>query len=222
MRPLDTFSNDSVTATRSLIAKTVFHEMAVIDTVTSEDDVIVKSMMKVRGAISKYRCRYLTISSSAFSIRIPPKKGDIVAVLSLRHSDDGMFEGDPKETPVQNGYTKLSMVCVPLNFFASAALMKIDVDLDGSEASISVDGVLNIDADELHFNGDSKNLVTHAELDSALQSFKGSIDIAIAGAITGHSHATAAPGTPSPGVGSAPATSLDISGAKASTLKTGG
>lgn len=90
---------------------------------------------------------------------------------------------------------------------------------DTVAARIDLDNAGNID-----LNGDSKRLVTYGELNTALQSFKTSVDTAIAGAITGHSHAgvTTGPGTSATGVGAAPPTSLDISASETSTIRTGG
>jgi hypothetical protein len=88
-------------------------------------------------------------------------------------------------------------------------------DIDGNNARIF--------GPEIHLNGNSKTLVTHAELDTALQAFKGSIDAAIAGAIVGHTHPVISIGAPTgPGAGAAPPTSLDISASATTTIKTGG
>lgn len=64
---------------------------------------------------------------------------------------------------------------------------------------------------EIHLNGDTKQFVTWAELNSALQGFKT--------ALSTHVHPTSVPGPPSP-----PVTPLvlDISAAKTTTIKTGG
>lgn len=110
---------------------------------------------------------------------------------------------------------------------------RIEHDLDTGETMIystnaagdTVQATVKLDASgNIDLNGDSKRLVTFDELDTALAAFKSSIDTAIAGAITGHTHAgvTTGPGTSGPGVGAAPATSLDISAAETATVRTGG
>lgn len=71
----------------------------------------------------------------------------------------------------------------------------------------------------LENNGSTKSLVTHTELNTALQAFQKTIDAAIAGAITGHMHATAATGPPSPGVGATSVTTVDISSAQSDRYK---
>jgi hypothetical protein len=90
--------------------------------------------------------------------------------------------------------------------------------------SLQYDGSnFELDASEIHLNGTGKHLVNWEDLNTALSSFKTSVDTAISGAITGHTHViTTAPGTSAPGVGAAPATSLDISSSKTNTLKTDG
>lgn len=89
-------------------------------------------------------------------------------------------------------------------------------DDDGIEQSflwIKKDGTIEI-------NGSADNAVSFADLETALNNFKTSIDSAIAGSITGHVHpVTTAPGTTGPGAGSAPSTSIDISGSKVDTVK---
>lgn len=71
--------------------------------------------------------------------------------------------------------------------------------------------VLDLTGSEAHLNGDSKSFVTHAELNTALQSF--------ITALNTHTHPTAAIGPPSPPT--APM-SIDISAAETTTIKTGG
>lgn len=90
---------------------------------------------------------------------------------------------------------------------------------DTVASRIDLDNAGNID-----LNGNGKRLVTFSELDSALQAFKTSIDTAIASAITGHTHGgvTTGPGTSGPGAGAASPTSVDISAAETTTVRTGG
>lgn len=90
---------------------------------------------------------------------------------------------------------------------------------DTKQAEIKLDTAGNID-----LNGNGKTLVTHAELDAALQAFATSIDTAITSAITGHTHGgvTTGAGTTAPGAGAASPTSVDISAAEAATLRTDG
>lgn len=97
------------------------------------------------------------------------------------------------------------------------------VDIDGDEKSRivqDIDGNVEIQqksGKDITINGDSKNFVTHAELNTALQSF--------VGAVNGHIHITTATvgATPTPGVIAplTPALTLDISSSKTNNVKTG-
>ncbi|MFW6312500.1 MAG: hypothetical protein ACOC2N_01280 [Spirochaetota bacterium] len=110
---------------------------------------------------------------------------------------------------------------------------RIEVSVDEGEISVystnaagdTVAARIDLDNDgNIDLNGNSKRLVTYGELNTALQSFKTSIDTAIASAITGHTHAgvTVGSGTSGPGAGAASPTSLDISAAETATVRTGG
>lgn len=72
---------------------------------------------------------------------------------------------------------------------------------------------LQLFGDEIHLNGSSKTFVTHAELDTALQAFKGLINAHV------HTGGTLALGLT--GAPSVPMT-IDISAAETTTIKTGG
>lgn len=73
------------------------------------------------------------------------------------------------------------------------------------------EGKIEHTSQSIELNGNSKFFVTHAELDTALQTF--------ITALNTHTHLTAGTGTPSP---PAIALSLNIASAKTTTIKTGG
>ena len=101
---------------------------------------------------------------------------------------------------------------------------------DNASVEMKSNGHVDYDCTQINFNGDSKSFVTHTELNTALQSFKTSIETAIsagiASAIVGHAHAgvTTGPGTSAVGAGSGvvPPIVLDISSSQTTTVKTGG
>lgn len=110
---------------------------------------------------------------------------------------------------------------------------QIEINISAGETALysttsdgkTVKGLIKLDKDgNIAFNGNSKHLVNYEDLNTALANFKSSIDAAIAGAITGHTHAGVTPGPSAsgPGAGAAPATALDLSAAKTNTLKTDG
>ncbi len=101
--------------------------------------------------------------------------------------------------------------------------LKIVVDRSTGEVTIKGSGAININGQTVDLNGEARTLVTHAELDTALQAFASSINAAIASAITGHTHSgvTTGPGVSGPGAGAGSSASVDISAAEASTVRTG-
>ncbi|MGD9678181.1 MAG: hypothetical protein AB7V16_07430 [Vulcanibacillus sp.] len=72
-------------------------------------------------------------------------------------------------------------------------------------------GKVFIKADSIELNGNSKQFVTHAELDSALQTFINALNL--------HTHPTAGSGPPSPPTSPL---SINITSAKTTTVVTGG
>lgn len=82
----------------------------------------------------------------------------------------------------------------------------VDVTTDG-DATINATGNAVINGTEIHLNGDSKSLVTYADLNTALQTLVSGINAALATKLAGAS----SPGT----------LTIDISAAEASTIKTG-
>ena len=83
--------------------------------------------------------------------------------------------------------------------------------LPSGELQINATKPVKIAGESIELNGDAKIFVTHAELDTALQTFISALNL--------HTHPTAAVGAPSPPTASM---SLDISGAATTTIKTGG
>jgi hypothetical protein len=97
---------------------------------------------------------------------------------------------------------------------------KLEVSVTAGETKIfstSADGqtlksLIELDVSgNIKLNGDTKTFVTHAELDTAIQSFITALNL--------HTHPTAATGPPSPPTASM---SLDISSAETTTIQTGG
>jgi len=82
---------------------------------------------------------------------------------------------------------------------------------DGTIAS-TADGIAKTDASAIELNGNTKAFVTHAELNTALQTFITALNL--------HVHTGAGPGNPT----TPPVTpmSVDISAAATTTIKTGG
>lgn len=90
-------------------------------------------------------------------------------------------------------------------------------DGDGAEQATlkcKPDGTIEI-------NGDADNAVSYQDLKDALDNFKTSIDDAISGSITAHTHGgvTVGAGTTAVGSGTAPTVSVDITASKVDEVK---
>jgi hypothetical protein len=142
-------------------------------------------------------------SSAGFSILFPLKKGD---GCEIRFSESGIgnFLNGKVEVDADSlaRFQLTDAVCTPgLWSFKNVPESDSTIEIDNN-------GDINIDSkNEIHLNGDSKNLVSHAELNTALQSMIVAIN---------STFATKLDGGGSPGV-----VSLDITTSKINTVKAG-
>ena len=151
------------------------------------------AQVEVNGG--EVRDNLLRLQEYGFSSR--PKPGaDAVVVFIGGNRDHGLVvsSGDPRTAPtLEEGEVAF--------WSADGVVVKIDKD-----KKVRITGAASID-----LNGDSKRFVTWDELNTALQSHTHS-----AGSLV-----STAPGSPVTGVTGSPV-SLDISGAKTTSIKTGG
>lgn len=227
MDPFQLLANDEFSVVRSLINKTVIHDYGIISRDMGDGYVEVLSVQRKCGSVQRIACKYLTISSSMLSVSLPPTVGDLVMVIALQHRDDKMFtEGSPVDVYIPTGYSYDSCIAIPIGVFKEDAANRVSVTEDGvavevtESLSVTAKGVsisseenAAIDAAEIHLNGSSKSLVTHAELDAALSSYVTQIGLTLASGSNGGGPVVFAVAPPS---------SIDISGAATSTVKTGG
>lgn len=165
-------------------------------------------------------------SSSDFSLVYPLKRGD-GCLVGFAETGIGTFldKTEVSESDSPDRFSLSDAVCLPglWSFPSVPTPPENDTDffitfkntsftLDGNDFKINGDSVnLKSNGTSLEFGGNSKNFVTHAELDSALQTFMNALNI--------HTHPTAATGPPSPPT---VPMSLNIATAKANNMKTGG
>lgn len=146
----------------------------------------------------------LTLAGSGFSLQIDYKAGDKVLLLGLKdYVPKTKDVTSATETTSYLHYSRETMKALPLCVFNDQAKVVIEVK----------DGDLNVKTKgKVKLNGDSKQFVTWAELNTALTTFLT--------ALNGHVHTSAASGSPT----SSPVTpmTLDISSAKTTTVVTGG
>lgn len=149
----------------------------------------------------------LTLAGSGFSLQIDYKAGDKVLLLGLKDyvpkTDDVT---SATETTSYLHYSRETMKALPLCVFNDEA--KVQIVVQNGDLDVKTNGKIKL-------NGDSKQLVTWAELNQALTDFMtGLITALTTTPIAGN-------GAPQPTWTDLP-TQIDISGAKTTSVVTGG
>lgn len=154
----------------------------------------------------------LTIAGGGFSFKFDYKKGDKVLLLGLKDYIEKVEDvTSATETTAYLHYSRETLKAIPLCVFNSEAKVKIEVDGGTLKATTEK---------KIELNGNSKQFVTWAELNSALQSLWTSIQ--------NHTHPVATSGGPTSQSGTASKSldlsgvTLDITSAKTKTIVTGG
>lgn len=142
-------------------------------------------------------CPYFVLQGGGAYIDMPVSEGDICLVLFNDRCIDDWFESGNVMDPPKNRKHSLS---------DGIALVGINAKPNALNHNGTKTRVINPDGIEL--NGSTKEFVTHAELNTALQTFVSALNTALASKENG----SASPGT----------LTIDISAAKTTTIKTGG
>ena len=146
----------------------------------------------------------LTIAGGGFSINFDYKKGDKVLLLGLKDYIPKVEEvTSATETTAYLHYSRETLKAIPLCIFSDKAKVKVQVE----------NGTMKVDTqNKIELNGNTKQFVTWAELNQALQG--------LITALNTHTHSggtiEGSTGTPSG------AFTLDISASKTATVVTGG
>lgn len=153
----------------------------------------------------------LTLAGSGFSIQFDYKKGDKVLLLGLKDFIPKAKDvTGATETTNYLHYTRETMKALPLCAFNDQA--KVVIKIEGGNLDVKTNGKIKL-------NGESKQFVTWAELNTALSQYATLMSTALLGA-------TYVPpsGTPAPlaWTGGTPPSSIDISAAKTTKVVTGG
>ena len=149
----------------------------------------------------------LTLSGSGFSIQFDYKKGDKVLLLGLKDyipKVDDVTSATATTTYLH--YTRETIKALPLCIFNDEA--KVTVQIENGDMAVDTQGKIKL-------NGDSKQLVTWAELNNALSTFLTQLTIAMT------TTPIAGNGALQPAWTNMP-TSIDISAAKTTKVVTGG
>lgn len=148
----------------------------------------------------------LTLSGKGFSLNFDYAKGDKVLLLGLKNMVDKVSEVS-QATEMTNflHYSRETLKAIPLCVFSDEAKVKIEIE----EGNLKVKTNGNIE-----LNGKDKQFVTWQELDDALQD--------VWTAVQNHVHPTTQAGSPTGPSTTLASKMLDISGAKTTTVVTGG
>ena len=146
----------------------------------------------------------LTIAGSGFSINFDYKKGDKVLLLGLKDFVPKVEDvTSATETTAYLHYSRETLKAIPLCVFSDDAKVKVEIEA----------GTMKITTEKkIEINGNSKQFVTWAELNQALQN--------LVTALNSHTHSNGNQGSPTGGP-IVPMT-LDISSSKTTTIVTGG
>ena len=177
-------------------------------------------MYSTTSSQAEITCKYLTPSAASFEEVITPAVGDKVLFIALEHKSDSMFTAQESiEIDRNNGYTLLSCVAIPVGTIKNAAKTTVTAthDLFKIESTVPVTvtaKTLDVGADTIHLNGDSKSLTMQAPLNTQLQTLVTALQAELVKIASG---IVAGGGAYTPGT-----LSLDISSAATTTIKTGG
>lgn len=150
----------------------------------------------------------------SFSLKFPLEKGDGCAIFFAETGIGNFLNGQGNEVSADD-ISRFSLT----DAVAFVGLYGKNDPAGDSTIEITSAGDLNIDSKKnVNVNGDNKSFVTHAELDSALQTFMNALNL--------HIHTTTATVGPTavPGIISPPTVpmTLNIAAAETQTVKTGG
>lgn len=216
---LNRIGEDDISIIKRVISNYTFIDYGIVQ--EYKDGIIeVKLAHQIMGKDVKLtNIEVLTPGSKAFSIKHTLVKGDIVQLMSSKGLVDSVAELTVASINDTLPYSTVTLKAIPLANFANAK-NKLSISDDGSfeitgtdySVTVTTDGTIKIVGKEINLNGDTKTFVTHAELDTSLQSYNTAIGM--------HVHTSAVAGSPT----SPPVTpmSIDISAAKTTTVKTGG
>ena len=164
------------------------------------------------------RIEVLTLAGSGFSFKFDYKKGDKVLLLGLKNYIKNVKDvTQATETTSYQHYTRETLKAIPLCVFNGEA--KVTMQIKDGNVTVDAKGKTEVSAQTIELNGNTKQFVTWAELNTALSGFVTQLSAALLGATYVN---TAGVSTPLTWSGGTPPATLDISASKTTTVVTGG
>lgn len=239
MTGLEMLQHTEFTVMRDYINNAPIVNYGIVLEVYSQKSVKVAVMSSIEETTLKLDCSVLFTSSSHIEVSHKLEVGDKGLILSLQNSAKDIFSAEkPLTKEGRKGYSVFSCVFIPYNTLKEADETTTHLTLDDEKillktkvpVTIESEKELIADVKEVQLCGDSKTLVTYAELNTALGNFKTSIE----NAVKAHTHPVSIEVSGSDAAGvtvtgtaagdSSPpesfSTSLDISSSEAKKVKT--
>lgn len=221
MTGLEMLQHTEFTVMRDYINNAPIVNYGIILEVYSQKSVKVAVMSSIEETTIKLDCSVLFTSSAHLEVSHKLEVGDKGLILSLQNSAKDIFSAEkPLTKEGRKGYSVFNCVFIPYNTLKEADETTTKLTLDDEKILLKTKVPVTIESEEIHLCGDAKNLVTHAELDTALQTYAGKIQGEMASIAAAAAAAIASGGYWSQPLTSIGAATIDISSSKAEKVKT--
>lgn len=221
MTGLEMLQHTEFTVMRDYINNAPIVNYGIVLEVYSQKSVKVAVMSSIEETTIKLDCSVLFTSSAHLEVSHKLEVGDKGLILSLQNSAKDIFSAEkPLTKEGRKGYSVFNCVFIPYNTLKDAAETTTKLTLDDEKILLKTKVPVIIESEEVHLCGDAKNLVTHAELDTALQTYAGKIQGEMASIAAAAATAIASGGYWSQPLTSIGAATIDISSSKAEKVKT--
>lgn len=217
--------NTERTLIESILSSFFILDYGYIKTVNADDTIDVvhaKKLKLINGkelnqTVTK-SIEVLTLAGSGFSFKFDYKKGDKVLLLGLKNYIKNVKDvTQATETTSYQHYTRETLKAIPMCVFNGDA--KVTMQIKDGNVTLDAKGKTEVSAQTIELNGNSKQFVTWAELNTALSGFVTQLSVALLGATYVNA---AGVSTPLTWTGGNPPAALDISASKTTTVVTGG
>jgi hypothetical protein len=229
MTGLEMLQHTEFTVMRDYINNAPIVNYGIVLEVYSQKSVKVAVMSSIEETTIKLDCSVLFTSSAHLEVSHKLEVGDKGLILSLQHSAKDIFSAEePLTKEGRKGYSVFSCVFIPYNTLKEADETTTKLTLDDEKilletkvpVTIESEKELIADVKEVQLCGNSKNLVTHAELNTALQTYAGKIRAEMLEITAGATAAISASGLWTASLSGIGKATIDITSSKATKVKT--